>query len=250
MRVSSIYTITNLSTGKRYVGFTSRKPSEREQCHRSGRSECKALRAAFAKHGSEVMAFEVIYQSLDCHHTLTVMEPYFIAEFGTFGTGGYNLTAGGEGTLGRKCTPEQIECIRQRARGRRRSAEAIRKQVLNSVGKKRSSETRLKQSVAQRGQLGSGFGKRGELHCQAKKYRLEKLDGTIIEFTGLTQFCRANPLYSPSMLSMMAHGKRHAYKDVGSISCWQDLPVGSFSESGTNINTTVLTAWAKKEAAE
>lgn len=25
---------------------------------------------------------------------------------------------------------------------------------------------------------------------------------------------------------------------------WQDLPVGSFSESGTNINTTVLTMWA------
>ncbi|WP_202974118.1 DUF4942 domain-containing protein [Fimbriiglobus ruber] len=30
---------------------------------------------------------------------------------------------------------------------------------------------------------------------------------------------------------------------------WQDLPVGSFSESGTNINTTVLTMWAPKEAA-
>jgi hypothetical protein len=27
---------------------------------------------------------------------------------------------------------------------------------------------------------------------------------------------------------------------------WQDLPVGSFSESGTNINTTVLTMWAPK----
>lgn len=26
---------------------------------------------------------------------------------------------------------------------------------------------------------------------------------------------------------------------------WEDLPVGSFSESGTNINTTVLTIWAK-----
>jgi SAM-dependent methyltransferase len=29
---------------------------------------------------------------------------------------------------------------------------------------------------------------------------------------------------------------------------WQDLPVGSFSESGTNINTTVLTMWAAKGA--
>jgi hypothetical protein len=27
---------------------------------------------------------------------------------------------------------------------------------------------------------------------------------------------------------------------------WSDLPVGSFSESGTNINTTVLTMWAPK----
>ncbi len=27
---------------------------------------------------------------------------------------------------------------------------------------------------------------------------------------------------------------------------WDDLPVGSFSESGTNINTTVLTMWAAK----
>lgn len=30
---------------------------------------------------------------------------------------------------------------------------------------------------------------------------------------------------------------------------WDDLPVGSFSESGTNINTTVLTMWAPEAAA-
>jgi hypothetical protein len=27
---------------------------------------------------------------------------------------------------------------------------------------------------------------------------------------------------------------------------WEDLPVGSFSESGTNINTTVLTMFSEK----
>jgi hypothetical protein len=29
---------------------------------------------------------------------------------------------------------------------------------------------------------------------------------------------------------------------------WEDLPVGSFSESGTNINTTVLTIFKKEQA--
>jgi hypothetical protein len=31
-------------------------------------------------------------------------------------------------------------------------------------------------------------------------------------------------------------------------SAWRDLPVGSFSESGTNVNTTILTLHKPKEA--
>lgn len=102
--------------------------------------------------------------------------------------------------------------------GRRRTLESIRKQVLNSLGKTRSEETRRKQSLAQLGSRGSGYGRRGALHPQAKSYRLQKVNGAIIEFVGLAAFCRENPQYCASTLSCLANGIRSTpYKDVASI---------------------------------
>ena len=243
-RIFSIYKITNLINSKRYIGFTGEKnPKHRWWQHSSGRSQCLAVCGAISKYGKEQFSFEVIYQSKDGEHTLKIMEPYFIALNHSY-RDGYNLTKGGEGTSGYKRTPEQVEKIRLRnigriaseetrqrmseARkdgprgidhwnyGRRRSEDSIARQVEHSVGKKRSAATREKQSQAQRGNLGSGYGKVGELHKQAKTYRLIRADGTTVTFTGLANFARQNG-YSASSLCTMSREGEGKHKDVVSV---------------------------------
>jgi group I intron endonuclease len=57
------------------------------------------LYAALRKYGWNNFDVEVIYQSLEHEYCLKIMEPYFIKEYDSFNTG-YNLTLGGEGSIG------------------------------------------------------------------------------------------------------------------------------------------------------
>jgi len=105
--LSSIYKITNLINGKHYIGFTT-DPDERWYNHQ----KCSALDKknthlynAIKKYGIENFVFEIIYQSLDQDHTHKIMETFFIKEYDSFDNG-YNMTMGGDGSLGRKDSPE------------------------------------------------------------------------------------------------------------------------------------------------
>lgn len=106
--IYSIYLITNKINGKKYVGFTN-DPKRRWKDHRSRNSVIgKALR----KYGRENFSFEIIYQSKDAEHCLSVMEPYFIAEHDAFNNG-YNISTGGDGAIGAKLSEEIVEVIRK-----------------------------------------------------------------------------------------------------------------------------------------
>jgi group I intron endonuclease len=110
MIIYSIYKVVNQINGKVYIGFTSKKsPKTRWTSHLSQINNPKycnnLLYKAIRKYGKDFFNFEVIYQSIDCNHTLNVMEPYFIKEYDSFGKFGYNLTKGGEGTFGYKRNP-------------------------------------------------------------------------------------------------------------------------------------------------
>ena len=105
--IFSIYKITNTLNGKLYIGFTSFSVEKRWKVHlrnaRAGGNLKYALYQAIRKYGKERFTVEVIYQSPDKEHTVNVMEPFFIAEYNTFGKYGYNQTLGGEAPmLGKK----------------------------------------------------------------------------------------------------------------------------------------------------
>lgn len=52
------------------------------------------------------------------------------------------------------------------------------------------------------------------------------------------------------LVAILPASARYDHGELDDLSPqWRDLPVGSFSESGTNINTTVATIWAPKECA-
>lgn len=105
MNIYSIYKATNLKNGKVYIGFDS-KWSARIATHRSAsKTASTVLYTAIKKYGWDNFSWEVIYQSNDSYHTLSVMENYFIELHRSFvgfsDCNGYNSTLGGDGTLGR-----------------------------------------------------------------------------------------------------------------------------------------------------
>jgi len=104
MNIYSIYKATNLINNKVYIGFDSNWPA-RISTHRSKISKLnRPFYNALEKYGWENFSWEVIYQSQDGDHTLTVMENYFITEYRSYvgfeDCKGYNLTLGGDGSLG------------------------------------------------------------------------------------------------------------------------------------------------------
>ena len=105
--MGQIYIIENIINNKLYVGKTQYTIKERWKSHISDMKRNKGnskLYNAITKYGIDNFTWEPIYQSKDGEHCLSVMESYFINEYDSFNNG-YNLTLGGEGSLGRP-TPE------------------------------------------------------------------------------------------------------------------------------------------------
>ena len=101
MTPTTIYLVTNKISGTQYVGFTSKPLSERIKTHKS-RMNCgvkNKLYESIKSYGWDNFNWNVIYQSWDADHCLNIMEPYFIEQYNTL-KNGYNMTKGGEGTLG------------------------------------------------------------------------------------------------------------------------------------------------------
>ena len=101
MAKSTIYLVTNLISGTKYVGFTSKLLQERIKTHKQTlNSGLKSkFYEAIKSYGWDKFKWETIYQSWDSEHCLNIMEPYFINYFNTF-KNGYNMTKGGDGIIG------------------------------------------------------------------------------------------------------------------------------------------------------
>lgn len=100
MQVYSIYKATCRVNNKYYIGFDSKWPNRKNSHRTNSVIGCDfLLHKAIRKYGWENFDWEIIYQSKDWKHCLRVMEPYFIGFYDSFANG-YNMTLGGEGTLG------------------------------------------------------------------------------------------------------------------------------------------------------
>ena len=87
-----IYIITNTVNNKSYIG-QSINIEKRWQQHKCS-NERKPLYRAFKKHGLDKFRFEIL---VECkQEELDQNEIQCIAEYGSYGKGGYNLTSGGK----------------------------------------------------------------------------------------------------------------------------------------------------------
>lgn len=105
--MNTIYKATNLLNGKPYIGFDSAWPKRQKEHLRlafnsNSSSHSTVFHRAIRKYGPSAFVWEILYASEDTHHTLNVMESRLIQENRShyiYGHG-YNMTLGGEGSLG------------------------------------------------------------------------------------------------------------------------------------------------------
>lgn len=126
-----LYVITNLVNDKQYIGITHRAEKRRRE-HYSGHGS-KLVKQAIRKYGQETLDFEVWYEGSESW--IKMMEQRAVIKLGTIAPLGYNLTLGGEG----------------------------------SVGVRPSEETKAKMSVAH---SGCGNGMYGRTHSDATKHKI------------------------------------------------------------------------------
>lgn len=101
--IYTIYKATNKINGKCYIGFDNNWPT-RKRAHKLAKRKY-VFHNAIRKYGWGAFEWEILYQSKDREYTLKIMEPYFIKENNSFiDNNGYNMTYGGEGTIGIKKT--------------------------------------------------------------------------------------------------------------------------------------------------
>lgn len=129
--------------GKGYIGITAGSAAARMAEHtynaESGRGQY-AIHRALRKHGGTCGVNLRVLLVADSWEYLCLMERRAIEAYGTFGRGGYNMTAGGEGTLGYRHDAETL-----------RRMGAVHKGLRPRLGAHLSDEAKAKISAAHKG---------------------------------------------------------------------------------------------------
>ncbi len=221
-KTGTLYKLT-FPNGKSYIGITKHSIEHRIKIHiRASRSGRKlAIYNAIRKYGED--SFKVHVLAMDNPDNLPMLEINAIKKYGTFGVGGYNLTAGGEGTLGRSFTVSEetkakISKTTKGRVGKPLSNETKKKLRDANIDKKASEATKKKISIAlmgkQKGKITSEETKAkisvsltSRKLTEGQKYNLAKSrEGKITGMAG-----KLHSEETKQKISISRIGKRHDY---------------------------------------
>jgi len=147
-----VYMATSKTSGKSYVGVTSKGIHRRKLEHFWDASVGSSLyfHKAIRKYGREDFKWETLVSSSNWRDAL-VLEIFFIREFQTFKTKGYNLTKGGEGLLGHIHSVETRNKMSVSSKANIPNMERLSNLAKLRKGSTHSNETREKMSRAHKG---------------------------------------------------------------------------------------------------
>jgi group I intron endonuclease len=191
------YLLTSKTTGRSYVGITSKKLNLRVNQHRADfkRGKKTPLYNAMRKYGFDDFALSVIYEAADWRE-LCAFEKGAIAERGTFYPGGYNLTCGGEGALGVPMKPHVKAALRAALTGKPKIISAETRARISAAHKGRkhgpmSAEHRAAIGARNKGHVHTaeakakiGAASRGNTHCRGRKLSPEHRAKILAHLTG------------------------------------------------------------------
>jgi group I intron endonuclease len=151
MKKYYIYKITNLLTGKAYVGqkyVEGNKNPLKDNYMGSG----LYIKRSIEKYGKENFKKEILIDELTSQFAANIFEIYFIKKEETLNPNGYNFAIGGQGgkaNKGHKHSEETKNKISKANKGRKHTKET--KLKMHHPHKKFSNDTRQKMSIAKKG---------------------------------------------------------------------------------------------------
>ena len=193
-----VYVHINKINGKRYVGITSREDPNVRWKDGNGYHENSHITAAVRKYGWDQFDHLIVADGLS-ESEAKKMECDLIAEWHTQDTRfGYNMTAGGDGTVG--CYPSEET--------RRKLSEARKRENL-------SEETLLRRSLGLRGRKFSDDHKRKIGIGNSKQIDMYTRDGEFIRSFPSARCAEDELGISHSHISQCCHGSRNTAGGYG-----------------------------------
>lgn len=134
-----VYRHINKVNGKSYIGITCQEPNLRWRNGTGYSKEDQLIAKAIEKYGWDNFEHIILEQNLSLA-VANEREQYWISYYHTYindpECNGYNMTLGGEGTLGHICSEETRDKIRQKATGRLHTEETKKKISAAITGEK------------------------------------------------------------------------------------------------------------------
>lgn len=189
----TIYRAMNKITGKSYIGIDKNWP-HRKYAHKHAvkRGSNLVFHNAIRTYGWENFEWSIVEQSDDYSDMLNLREEYHIRAFNThyIHGDGYNMTYGGEATLGWVLSEET----------RRKISES-------NLGKKAWNKGKPSPWTSARNRKNAGIHR----PCLEKEYLIIDPEGQEYRVKGLKRFCQEHNLNAGNMCSV-ANGKLTNYK--------------------------------------
>lgn len=205
-----IYKATNKINGKVYIGQTVCSFHKRKLKHFSKANEKKPsmhFHRALKKYGKSNFTWEII-ENCNSKQELDDMEFHYIKQYDSF-KNGYNMTFGGEGTIGRVCKES-----------------TKRKISKTKTGVKFDAEMRAKWSRVHKGRKKSKSHVKAVAKSVSRYWEITYPNGDVITIRNLEEFCRNNDL-TPSGLAHVAYGRRTHHKGFKCKKIGKTLEVGN-----------------------
>ena len=217
-----VYMIINKINNKKYIGFTSLEIDKRFNQHMTGQGNARLLYNAVKKYGKDNFSVELIESNSDMNYTLKTLEPKYIKEYDTRNRNmGYNLSPGGNSTIGSKRTEEQKKKMSEQRKGKPRPESYGKKMSEILSGRPKTEEHKRKLSIANTGKKFSDERKKNHSQClkgikkksnesylksnKRNSWEVIHPDGKIEIFNSLTEPCLKYNL-SPSQMSRVNTG--------------------------------------------
>lgn len=186
-----IYKATNIKNGRSYIGQTIQELGTRKKAHFSEARRSKFyFHKALLKYGKKNFKWTVL-EKCNSKEELDEMEFHYIKQFNTFRPNGYNLTFGGDGTVGYVFTTKDRLKMSNARKGRKMSESARLKLIKNHAdfsgknnpmygvtspmkGKNHTEETKIKISKKLKGKKHSEDHKRKLSDAAKRRWRRYK----------------------------------------------------------------------------
>ena len=211
-----IYQLINNVNKKCYVGVTNNY-EKRMRKHSYGSNDF-LIGKAIRKYGWDNFTSTILFETDDAETAYHIAESHYIKIYMSNNPArGYNLTEGGQGTIGYKFSDESKQRMRETKLGRKLTEEHKRKIGEASKGHTLSPESRMKISIANKGKkffLGKHLTQEAKDNLsklKAKHWQLVSPDGEVVNIYNMRKFCIDNKL-THSAISKVLAGKRNHHK--------------------------------------